>query len=450
MLHGNCFIADPDYLDVEYRVARSVPGALRLYCPSEPVSLKPLIDRSFPMTISSQSEATDQIVSVALVDNKITCIWSDAFRQTLLAVYLRHSPGFPGGDRPAGADGRFPSASEAILPSHAQITDSGDLEIGWQPHRLISLHSLAWLRNQRASQAVRAETSPGQVIWDSTTISDLPAPTYASLLDSESARLDLFEQVLNWGVSLIREVPLQADLVESVAGWFGQIQPNPYADDLARPVVSSIRVDPSQPVATRMSHFLGPHTDTCWRQTLIGLLTMHCLQAHPQGGRSMLVDGFAVAARLREQSAQAFGLLSTVPIAFAAEVADRDFWRASGRVISVSADGVVEGIRYNGNSIGQLDLPDELIEPVYSALEQFESILYDRDLWWRPRLAPGDLLVIDNHRVLHGREAFDASSAERHIQCCNVERDDFHNNYRRLAKRLGVSDWSRRLSAGVI
>ena len=216
------------------------------------------------MTISSQSEATDQIVSVALVDNKITCIWSDAFRQTLPAVYLRHSPGFPGGDRPAGA------------------------------------------------------------------------------------------------------------------------------------------------------------------------------------------DGFAVAARLREQSAQAFSLLSTVPIAFAAEVADRDFWRASGRVISVSADGVVEGMRYNGNSIGQLDLPDELIEPVYSALEQFESILYDRDLWWRPRLAPGDLLVIDNHRVLHGREAFDASSAERHIQCCNVERDDFHNNYRRLEKRLGVGDWSRRISAGVI
>jgi gamma-butyrobetaine dioxygenase len=60
------------------------------------------------------------------------------------------------------------------------------------------------------------------------------------------------------------------------------------------------------------------------------------------------------------------------------------------------------------------------------------------------------LLVIDNHRVLHGREAFDAAAGERHIQCCNVERDDFHNNYRRLAKRLGVADWGRRLSAGVI
>ena len=95
-------------------------------------------------------------------------------------------------------------------------------------------------------------------------------------------------------------------------------------------------------------------------------------------------------------------------------------------------------------------MPDDLIEPVYSALENFESILYDRSLWWRPMLAPGDLLIIDNHRVLHGREAFDAAAGERHIQCCNVERDDFHNNYRRLAKRLGVGGCGKRLSAGVI
>ena len=124
VLHGNCFTADPGYLDVEYCVARSVAGSLRLYCPSEFVSLKPLIDRSFPMPISLQSEFTERIVSVALVDSKITCIWTDPFRQTLSEVYLRHSPGFPRGDRPAGADERLPSASETILPSHVQITDS--------------------------------------------------------------------------------------------------------------------------------------------------------------------------------------------------------------------------------------------------------------------------------------------------------------------------------------
>ena len=213
--------------------------------------------------------------------------------------------------------------------------------------------------------------------------------------------------------------------------------------------MSSIRVDPSTPVATHQSHFLGPHTDTCWRQTLTGLLLMHCLEAHPQGGRSLLVDGFKVAERLRREVPEAFELLASVPIDFAALVSDDDQWRVQGRVISLSSDGLVEGIRYNGNSIDQLECRDELVEPMYQALESFERILYDQQLWWQPRLAPGDMLVMDNHRILHGREAFDPAMGLRHLQCCNVERDDFHNRYRRLARRQGNEGWNRRLSAGV-
>ena len=402
------------------------------------------------MPDNPQTDVTSRILSVAIDGSKVKLAWSDSKWQELHSIYLRHSPGFPGGERPAGVEGRFPSGSQGLVPERAELTADGDLQLCWQPGGLHSQHRSEWLRAQLDLSQARGQHPSSQVVWDATRIEDLPKPAYTAVMADEQARLELFEQVLNWGVTLIREVPAQPATVETVAGWFGQIQPNPYADDLARPLVSSIRVDPAQPVATRMSHFLGPHTDTCWRQSLIGLLLMHCLQAHPEGGRSMLVDGFAVAARLREQSPDAFALLSTVPIAFGSVVADRDDWRASGRVISVSADGVIEGIRYNGNSVGQLDLRDDLVEPVYTALENFESILYDRSLWWRPLLAPGDLLVIDNHRVLHGREAFDAAAGERHIQCCNVERDDFHNHYRRLAKRLGVDDWGKRLSAGVI
>ena len=45
---------------------------------------------------------------------------------------------------------------------------------------------------------------------------------------------------------------------------------------------------------------------------------------------------------------------------------------------------------------------------------------------------------------------FDPALGERHLQCCAVDRDDFHNRYRHLAKKLGAPDWNLRLSAGVI
>ena len=163
-----------------------------------------------------------------------------------------------------------------------------------------------------------------------------------------------------------------------------------------------------------------------------------------------VVDGFAVAHVLREQDEGSFNLLAQTPLMFSSKVDNGDDWRVLGRVLSVAADGLLEGIRYNGNSIGQLQLPPDLVEPVYHALERFEEILYDRNQWWQPQLQPGDLLILDNHRVLHGREAFDPSAGERHLQCCGVDRDDFHNRYRHLARKFKSPGANIRLSAGVI
>ncbi len=414
-----------------------------------PLTCRGVFNMGSEMSTNPESTREIAIDAVVLTDGMVSLTWADGLRQDIHPASLRHSPGFPGGDRPAGPAGRFPLAADELSPRNAVLDERGDLRLEWQPDGVESVHSPAWLRARFEQGRLRGAGAPRQVIWNAAQIADLPEPVYASLADDESARLQLFEQVLNWGVTRIRDLPPQAGIVESVADWFGQIQPNAYADDPARPVISSIRVDPATPVATHQSHFLGPHTDTCWRQTLIGLLFMHCLEAHPEGGRSLLVDGFAVAERLRSEAPDAFELLATVPLSFAAVVSDQDQWRAQGRVISVSADGVIEGIRYNGNSIDQVDCAEHLIAPMYAALERFESILYDRDLWWQPLLGPGDLLVIDNHRILHGRDAFDPVAGERHLQCCNVERDDFHNRYRRLAQQSGVTDWARRLSAGV-
>ena len=390
-----------------------------------------------------------QIESVNLRDGRVVIGWSDHSEQQLVAASLRHSPGFPDSKRPAGEAGRFPLTAAGFEPGEAMLTDTQQLKITWQPGAVESMHQADWLWSQHKAANPGNRELVTVVQWNADTITQAGERDYDALVDSEDARQLLSEQILDWGVALIRNVPTKPKKVEEIARWFGQIPPNPYADDPDKPAISSIRVDPAVPVATHMSHFLGPHTDTCWRQTLIGLLLMHCLKAQPQGGRSMLVDGFAVAKRLRDESPESFELLSTVPINFDAKVADRDDWRVKGRVISVSADGVIEGIRYNGNSIGQLDLPDHLIAPMYAALEKFEAILYDKSMWWRPLLQPGDLLVIDNHRVLHGREGFDPQAGERHIQCCNVDRDDFHNSYRRLARRSGSNRADQRFSAGV-
>jgi gamma-butyrobetaine dioxygenase len=384
---------------------------------------------------------------VRLDENGINVVWQDGHKAYFHNIWLGHSPGFPGSERPAGSLGRFPHDVKKKQPIEAWITPEGHLNIKWSSNQ-VSEHPADWLRENEYGESISSQRRKAVETWRADSLPQQTQHNFAGLIDNDNARLALYEQLIVHGAAIVKNAP--AGTITQVANWLGHVPDNLYADEPDQPTVGNVRIDPSVNVATNMSHFLGPHTDTCWRQTLSGLVMLHCLEAHPQGGRSIVVDGFAVAERLRQQNRPAFDLLTQVPISFGSKVDDRDDWRVLGRVISVSADGEIEGIRYNGNSIGQLDLPDDLIEPTYQALEAFETILYDKSLWWQPLLQPGDLLIVDNHRVLHGREAFDPELGVRHLQTCSVDRDDFHNRYRRLAKKMAKPDWDLRLSAGVI
>jgi gamma-butyrobetaine dioxygenase len=386
--------------------------------------------------------------SAELSKGGVNVRWHDGFSAYYHDISLRHSPGFPGARRPAGPAGRFLRDKQSIEVVAAEISDSGALLLSWSDGRR-SEHHTDWLRDNSYVDS-KNQIRQRVTTWDAVKINQQNSFNYSDLVNNDEGLLALSEHLLEFGAALLRHVPTDMDIVAKIGKKLGHVPANLYADSVGHPSICNVRVDPSVTVATNMCHFLGPHTDTCWRQTLIGLLLMHCLKAHPEGGRSIVVDGFAVAHVLREQDEGSFNLLAQTPLMFSSQVDNGDDWRVLGRVLSVAADGVLEGIRYNGNSIGQLQLPPHLVEPVYRALEQFEEILYDRNRWWQPQLQSGDLLILDNHRVLHGREAFDPSAGERHLQCCGVDRDDFHNRYRRLARKLNSSGSEMRLSAGVI
>ena len=69
---------------------------------------------------------------------------------------------------------------------------------------------------------------------------------------------------------------------------------------------------------------------------------------------------------------------------------------------------------------------------MYEALGHFWRMLRDPGYQLHLRLRPGDLIAYDNHRVLHGRAPFDASSGERHLQGCYINLEDVDSRLRML------------------
>ena len=74
-------------------------------------------------------------------------------------------------------------------------------------------------------------------------------------------------------------------------------------------------------------------------------------------------------------------------------------------------------IRYRGDAlaIGLRAVPDALSEPHRAALAALETALADATLQRSHALEPGDVLFVDNRRVLHGRTAI-APGADRHLR----------------------------------
>ena len=194
--------------------------------------------------------------------------------------------------------------------------------------------------------------------------------------------------------------------------------------------------------------FIPPHTDEAFRHHTQGLALFHCLKAaNDDGGSTILVDGFKVAEDLRRANPQAFQLLSRVPQQFAHGYEGVDL-RSEARLITCDLDGNIVGIRFNTLGTLSPDLPHELIEPFYEALRKLVLLHRDRANWLQIRLEPGNLLIVDNERVLHGRMPFDASKGRRHLRLCYVDRDGFHSNLRILSHKLGRRSANLVLSVG--
>jgi trimethyllysine dioxygenase len=99
------------------------------------------------------------------------------------------------------------------------------------------------------------------------------------------------------------------------------------------------------------------------------------------------------------------------------------------------AHGKLVMVRYNNDDRSVLSLPESQVEPFYSALNKWHSILTSSEGEYWEQLTPGRCLIFDNHRVLHGRSAF---VGQRRLCGGYVSGDDYRSRLEVLRKRYGA------------
>jgi gamma-butyrobetaine dioxygenase len=160
------------------------------------------------------------------------------------------------------------------------------------------------------------------------------------------------------------------------------------------------------------------------------LQLIHCLEAAAEGGESIVVDGFFAAERLRREQPEAFALLTrhAVPFRYVEKGAVDIQTRAP--LIELNSEGELRAVRYNNRSAAPFDLPEDVMRPYYRAYRRFGRLLHDPQATVGFRLRAGDLFIVDNQRVLHGRRGF--AGGRRHLQGAYADKDGLLSKLRVL------------------
>ncbi len=344
--------------------------------------------------------------------------WSDGAEQTLFATWLRDNAQTPDARNPANGQRLIDVSDvpEATAFQAASVAADGALDVTFAPDGYRSAYPAEWLR---AFLGDAAQT-PARTLWAAS--HTIVARTYDEATADPAALADWLRAVARDGIALLRGVPTESEAVFRVAGLFGYVRETNYGKLFD---VRSV-ADPTNLAFT--SQGLMVHTDNPYRNPVPGLQLLHCLQSDAEGGTSVFVDGFQAAARLKREAPDAFETLSSVWVPFRFRDGEADL-QSRSPIICVDDGGAPTAIRYNNRSVAPLD-PGEDVEAFYTAYRKFSDLLRDPAGEATIRLGPGDCIVFDNERVLHGRKAF--KQASRWLQGCYADKDSLLSKLRIL------------------
>lgn len=166
---------------------------------------------------------------------------------------------------------------------------------------------------------------------------------------------------------------------------------------------TEVIVRPGSRALVTSARALGPHTD----HSRADFLAWLCLEPASCGGETILVDSRPLLASLPPQTLE---LLRAVEL-----FEHRVFRDDPERCPLLSYRRGTQRVYYTYWLRGELD------GAAARALEQFRALVESPRHQVRFRLERGDVLVVDNRRVLHGRTAI-ATPSRRHLRRLWIER----------------------------
>ena len=309
-------------------------------------------------------------------------------------------------------------------PADARI-DDGALVIRWAGENHVSHFPLSLLEPY-ASGARRADPADlPRKPWFADHYPKITRVSHQALLDDAAERRRWMEAILIEGIAIVTDMPDTDEALTRTAGLLGTIRPSFFGSYF------DVRTHIKPTNLAYTSKALELHTDVPAEELAPGIQYLHCRRNSVEGGRNLFLDGTAVANDLRAADPEAFRILTETEVPFYKEHDGIDM-RARQRVIELDHNGEVSGVTISQHMADIFDLPQRTLDGYYPAFVKFGRMLQDDKYVMRFTLAAGECISFDNHRIVHGRAAYSASSGERYLRGTYTDRGELRGLYRAM------------------
>ncbi|KAK3689299.1 hypothetical protein B0T22DRAFT_379133 [Podospora appendiculata] len=247
----------------------------------------------------------------------------------------------------------------------------------------------------------------------------------------------------------VKEHSAKKSLVYSVARKFGSPMWTFYG------MQWDVKSKPHAENVAYTSQFLGLHQDLMYHDPIPRLQFLACVSNSCNGGESLFSDGVRAAYQLKLTRPDLYKVLTkpTARFHYYRHGGQSHYYERAHSTITEGEAGRVESTQWAPPFQAPFPRKADLAE-WKEAAAAFEAILSAPENMFTYKLNPGDVVVFDNTRILHGRNEFRTTEGKRHLQGMYLSDQDFKlqlrllNNSRRWEVLPDVPEFRRKVVEG--
>ncbi|KAL4064995.1 hypothetical protein V8B97DRAFT_1875437, partial [Scleroderma yunnanense] len=373
-------------------------------------------------------------------ENKISILWSPQNWSRFHHIWLRDHCRCPSCFHPVTKQ-RLVNTFQIprdIKPIHVHGSTEG-LEVVWPApttEHHSSFYPWTWLREHSYDPPHQKDHQVNEkVLWGAKIAKSPPTVTYEEVMDNTDTGLyKWLSDIDRFGICFVSGVPSTPKATEGLCERIGFIRETQYGK-FWQFTAGLAKADMAY---TTMA--LGAHTDNTYFTDPCGLQVFHLLShTDGSGGATLLVDGFYVASLLKELHPDLYDVLSNVPIPAHAAGEPTLIYKPSppSGYPTLQHDFLTREltqVRWNNDDRSVMShLEPDLVERWYDAIRTWHKLLISPDSEFWVQLTPGTVLTVNNHRVLHGRSAFDG---KRHVCGAYIGIDEYRSKLTVLREKF--------------